>query len=403
MAWNNIKSAKVRSALTVIGIVIGVMAVVALVSIGQGLQKAIDEQFKTVGSNRIVITPGGGGGAFTSTPVTSELSSARLYKHDADVISRVRGVEFAAGVLIKRARIEFDGKTKYLFTIAHPNDDKTTDFIKQIDLFKVEEGRYLTDADRYKAIIGADVATNVFDEEIRLRDKIKVEGIEFEVVGIHKKTGNPIHDRKITIPLEVAREIFNKPEEVSSIFATTEAGFEPSEVAEDIKKALRKDHGLKEGEEDFTVQTAEQMIQRFQDILGIVQIVLVGIAAISLLVGSTGIMSTMYTSVLERTREIGVMKAVGARDLDVMLIFLMEAGILGLVGGVVGTGIGLGISKVVEIVAASSGFDILKAYVSPELILGALAFSFGIGCVSGVLPARRAATMDPVESLRWSK
>ncbi|MCX6694968.1 MAG: ABC transporter permease [Candidatus Altiarchaeota archaeon] len=178
-------------------------------------------------------------------------------------------------------------------------------------------------------------------------------------------------------------------------------GFKPSDVAEDIKKELRRKHGVKEDEEDFSVQTAEQMIKSFLVILNMIQWVLTGIALISLAVGCIGIMTTMYTSVLERTNQIGVMKAVGATRSDILLLFMIEAGMLGVVGGVIGCILGLALSN--GVVFLSDRYweaGILKANMSPLLLLGVVVLSFVMGSLSGLLPAWRAAKLTPVEAIR---
>ncbi len=399
LAVDGIIHRRLRSWLTMIGIFIGIIAVVALISLGQGMQNAIDEQLKTSGSNRIMVTPGGGGAM--AGPMTSSFVASRLYEDDVDAVNEVRGIEGAIGVLTKNVRIKFKDETKYTTCFASHTDPATLEFVQKIDFFRIAEGKYPQEGEKYKAAIGPDIAEDFFDRKIKLGDTIFIEGKEFEVVVINKKTGSPMHDAKVGIPMKTAREMFEMPEEIMTIFAETEPGYDPGDVAEDVKEKLRKHHNVKKGEEDFTVQTAEQMIGSFMDILTAVQIVLVGIAAISLIVGGIGIMTTMYTSVIERTKQIGIMKSIGAKNSDIMQIFLIEAGLLGLVGGIIGVSLGLGISKGVEIIAANSGLEILKAYTGWELIIGALLFSFTVGCISGILPARRASLMNPVDALRY--
>ncbi len=198
------------------------------------------------------------------------------------------------------------------------------------------------------------------------------------------------------------KEILNINEEESEIIAKVQDGFDPEEVANEIIKRLRQSREEKEGQETFDVQTSEQILETFGNIFGIVQAVLVGIAAISLLVGGIGIMNTMYTSVLERTKEIGVMKAIGAKNSDILYIFLFESGSLGLVGGIIGVIFGAGLSKGVEYIAMNSlGTNLLQASLTPQLIFGALIFSFLIGTLSGILPAMNAAKLKPVDALRY--
>jgi len=207
-------------------------------------------------------------------------------------------------------------------------------------------------------------------------------------------------DNSVRIPLDVAREIYNSPEEISGIFVLTSEGEKPSVVADRLTRSLRRFRNLDEGEEDFSVSTAEQTIAQLNTILSIVTIFLSGIAAISLIVGGIGIMNTMYTTVLERTREIGIMKAIGARNNSILLLFLIESGILGLAGGIVGIGLGFVISKIGELIAIQMGASFFRSSFSVFLIVGSLVFSFLIGMISGALPARQAAMLQPVEAFR---
>ncbi|PIY91579.1 hypothetical protein COY71_02380 [Candidatus Micrarchaeota archaeon CG_4_10_14_0_8_um_filter_60_7] len=202
--------------------------------------------------------------------------------------------------------------------------------------------------------------------------------------------------------LDDCRKLFDDPEAVSMIYAQTQVGAEPARVAERIEDKLRKTRHEEEGKETFTVSTSEQLLESFSVILGVVEAMIIGIAAISLLVGGIGIMNTMYTSVMERTREIGIMKAIGARNGDILAIFLIESGMLGAVGGIVGILAGMGLGKLTEIIAeAALGSQLLKASFTPELLIGALLFSFVIGALSGTLPARQAASLKPVDALRY--
>lgn len=401
LGLGNITHRKLRSWLTMIGIFIGIMAVVALISLGQGLQTTIDREFEKVGGDRIMVLPGGGGFGMMSNPGMSNLIVAKLHESDLDVIRKVRGVDQAIGMITIQEKIEFKDKIKYTQVFATDTDIETLKFAKQFDYLIVDQGRYLREGDKYKAIVGVKTGEDLFDRDIDLGAKILVNDVEFVVVGINKRAGNPGHDTKVTIPLDTAREIFDKPDEFGMISVKAQKGYQPSDIAEDIKKKLRRHRKVKEGEEDFSVETAENVVAAFKNVLGIVSGVLVGIASISLVVGGVGIMTSMYTSVMERTRQIGIMKAIGARNKDIMMIFLVEAGMLGIVGGIVGVILGVGLSKGVELIAAYFDMEIFQAYLGLDLILGALSFSFIVGCLSGILPARKAAKMNPVEALRF--
>jgi len=399
-ALSGIRHRKLRSWLTMIGIFIGITAVVALISIGQGMQAAIDDQFKKIGSNRIIVSPGGGG-IETSNPLMGGLVSAKLTDDDVKFIRKIRGVEFAAGPVIQPVKVKFKDEVKYLTSTNVPTDDESVEFLKGIEYYIIQDGKYLGDEDSNKVAVGYETAHSVFNNKIEIGDKIFIEDLEFEVKGIYKKTGNPVHDNKVSMSLEAARDMLDMGDDVSSIFVTVKDGFDVHEVAERIEKELRKHRGLKEGDEDFSVATAEQTVGMFKDILAVIQFVLIGIAAISLVVGGIGIMTTMYTSVIERTHEIGIMKAVGAKNSDIGMIFLIESGLLGAAGGIIGIILGIGMSFIVEFAAQQAGLDVMKAYISLELIIGALLFSFIVGTISGVLPAMRASKMNPVDALRY--
>lgn len=399
LAWKGVKRRKIRSWLTMVGIFIGIMAVVALISLGQGLQASINEEFKKLGSNRITISPGG---AFLG-PGGASLATGKIKEKDLEVVKGVKGVDSAAGILVKNARVEYEGEIDFLNTWGFPTSSEGEKMVEGISFFEVERGRQLKKGDKYRVVVGYTIAEDTFDKKIEVGSKIKIKDKTFEVVGIQKKAGTGVHDLVVRIPLETSREIYNEPEEISTVFALSQEGYEPAKVAEEIKKGLRKFREVEEGEEDFTVQTAEQTIGQLNQILDIVNLAIIGIAMISILVGGIGIMNTMYTTVLERTAEIGVMKAVGARNSQIMALFLVESGLLGLVGGAVGLLLGLGMAKLGELLAVSLGAGIFKIFINSYLIFGALIFSLLVGAISGLLPARQAALMQPVEALREKK
>ena len=393
LAFKNLRTRKKRTWLTMLGIFIGIAAVVSLISLGQGLQAAINEQFEMMGTDKIIVVPGGG---FFGLGAGAELT-----KDDMEVVKDVRDVEAVTEMLYKIAKVEFKDEVKYTIVSGIPLDENRK-IIEDMQGFGVEVGRDLKEGEKYKALISYLINRGEFFEEaVTTKDKILIEDKEFRVVGSIQRIGNPQDDSQLLIPLETARELFDEPDKVDMILVQVQKGTDPDEVAEDIKKELRKFREVEEGEEDFSVQTYQDIIDTFNNILNIVQIVVIGIAAISLLVGGIGIMNTMYTAVLERTNEIGIMKAVGGKNSDVLLIFLLESGTLGLAGGVIGIGLGIGFSKLVEFIAVQSGTTLLKAYFPWYLIVGALAFSFIVGTISGILPARRAAKLKPVDALRY--
>jgi putative ABC transport system permease protein len=324
-----------------------------------------------------------------------------LTSKDLETIRNVRGVEDAQGILIKTGPVKFRDESQLVMTIGI-----TQEYLKlfgNVDALGIVEGRQLKQGDKFKVVVGYNhVFGDLWQKKLSVGNSIEIEGKEFKVIGVIKKQGNPFDDSSIAVDKDTLAELLNVKDEESEIVAKTSPGFNPDSVAEDIKRKLRRERNEKEGQETFSVQTSSQLMDTFNNIFAVVQAVFVGIAAISLIVGGIGIMNTMYTAVLERTKEIGTMKAVGARNSDILLIFLFESGLLGLVGGAIGIALGIGIGKSVEIIAQQQlGTPFLRASFSLTLILGALLFSFVIGSVSGVLPALQASRLKPADALRY--
>jgi putative ABC transport system permease protein len=392
-AVRNITHKGIRSWLTMIGIFIGIATIVSLISLGQGMQDAINTQFEQMGSNIIMLMPGQNMGAPSG--------ASKLTDHDIQVIEGVRGVNLVGGMIAKFGLVEFGGERKYTFIAGIPTD-KSQKIIEDMQSVRIHEGRKFYPTDGYRTIVAWLIQKgDFFENPVKVNDRILIEGKEFRVIGSIESVGNHQDDTNIYIPLDTAKELFDT-EDYYTILVQLKEGYKPADVAEAIKERMRKDRNQKKGEEDFSAYTQEQLKETVGAVLDVVQAVLIGIASISLLVGGVGIMNTMYTSVLERTQEIGIMKAVGARNGDVLAIFLIEAGIFGLLGGLVGIGIGLGFSKAVEYFAAGAlGANMLKAHISYAFVGSVLLFSFIIGCASGVFPARQAAGMNPVEALRY--
>ncbi len=386
----------IRSWLTMIGIFMGIAAIVSLMSLGEGLQNAMDEQFELLGYNIIYVMPG-------SSLVSMGTGTAKLDDYDLKIIKKIRGVELAGGLITKLAKVKFKDETAYIL-VSGVDPGSTQEILFDGTGIEILKGqKKFSESDRYKAFVGYELwAGNVFDKPVGVGDRITVNDKRFHVVGEISRIGNSQDDLSVYIPQETIKDIFGVEDDYMMIMARAKPSYDPEDVAEDIKKALRKDRGLDEGDEDFQVQTMKQMKDSVGIVLDGVQAVVIGIAFISLFVGGLGIMNTMYTSVLEKTQEIGVMKAVGAKNSDILTLFMIESGTIGLVGGVIGCLIGAGLSKTVEYIAVVElDQTLIKASITPELILGALAFSFIVGCISGVLPARQASQLKPVDALRY--
>ncbi|MEM2917994.1 MAG: ABC transporter permease [Candidatus Altiarchaeota archaeon] len=397
---NGIKRKGIRSYLTILGIIIGITAVVSLISLGQGMQKAINEQFEILGSDIIIVLPG----AESYSGLSSITSIEKLKKHDLELIKGINGVENAAGFFMRIAQVKFKGEVKYGSIVAFPTDDTQDILLKGTGIKIIEGQEKFKSTDKYKVAVGYLLGEEdgFFKKKVAIGDKIEINGREFDVVARVSQIGNPDDDSQMYIPIKTAEEIFNTKEEYMVIYAKVKDGYDVDKIAEKIKKEMRKDRNLKEGQENFSVQTFEKIRRSITSILDAVTWVIIGIAAISLIVGGVGIMNTMYTSVLERTQEIGVMKAIGAKNKDILLLFTIESGILGMIGGAIGCMIGITISKIVEIFAEQTlKGKLLEAYISLELIIGALAFSFFVGVISGILPAKQASELKPVDALRY--
>ena len=397
LAAENLKTRKLRTWLTMIGIFIGIAAIVSLISLGQGMKDAITSQFQSLGSDRLTIQAKG----IQFGPPGSNVV-VPLTKDDIKVIEKVNGVDSVSGRLIQTAVATFEKKNKVTWFVDAPSDSKQRALFNDILKPKTSSGRFLLTSDKYKVVVGNDYSTSpLLGKEVVAGDKIEINGQQFEIVGILEKKGNPQFDLAIYMNEEVLRDVTNTPDKVSMITVRINKGEDLNRMADTITRALRRARNEAEGKETFQIQTPEQTLGAVNTILTIVQAVLIGIASISLLVGGIGIMNTMYTSVLERTKEIGIMKAIGAKNSDVLLIFLIESGFLGLLGGIIGLTLGILISKSVEIIATNVlGTGLLKASISIYLLAGALLFSFLIGSISGVLPAIQASKMTPVKALR---
>jgi len=263
----------------------------------------------------------------------------------------------------------------------------------------VEEGRLFLPGDKNSVLIGYDIAHQTdkyFDKEIDVKNSIYLDDEKFRVIGIFEKMGNEIDDR-IYLPLEKARELFDQPDIVNAFVVKVADGLDTEKMADVIQRKLER----KRGDDDFDIFTPAQLLEQFNQILGVVKAVLAGIAAISLFVGGLGIMNSMFTSVLERTREIGVMKAVGARNSDIMIIFMIESGLIGMIGGVIGVSIGVTVAFMVEYGAKIFGFTLLNIKIDIFLVLFGILFAFIVGMISGLIPAIRAAMLKPVDALRY--
>ena len=395
LALDSITHRKTRSFLTMLGIFIGVASVVALIALGQGLSESINSEFAKIGVDKLSVSPGGGS-------FGSMYTSKKLTDRDFDAVKRVAGVERAGYMITQSERVQHGGKTVFAQVHGISTASEDAGAIEDFRSIEVDKGRLLNSNDKYKVLVGAKFnADNVYGSEIKLNDVVVINSTAFRVVGMLKKVGDPSIDGAFIIPGDAAKEMVSASG-YNMFVVQLAKGLIPSEERPTIEKALRQSRGVSKGHEDFKVSTSEQLLESFNTIFNVVQVIIIGIAAISLIVGAVGIMNTMYTAVLERTKEIGIMKAIGAKNSEIMVLFLIESGLLGLVGGVIGVILGYIMGKAAEVIANQMlGSSLLKLYFPPELIIGALLFSFVIGALSGMVPARQASHLRPVDALRY--
>ncbi len=394
---NHVKNRKMRSWLTVLSILIGITAIYALVSFGQGLQIYMSELATEMGTDKLMIQPKGAMAAGFDLDFY-------ISKEEADFISKVNGIDEVIGMYAKAIEVEHKKQKKYVFGMSLPTQGKEKDLVYDMFTVSMDQGRELKSGDKLKVTLGYNYqfANKIFSKAINIGDKISINGVSVDVVGFFESLGSAPDDSQVYLTEEGMLLIFPETEDkFQYVFARTAPGEEPSEVAERAEEKLRKFKGQKEGQEDFIIQTFEQAIEVFGTIITVINAVLLLIAMISVVVASVNIMNTMYTAVLERTKEIGVMKAIGAKNIDIMFIFLFEAGLLGLIGGALGILLGYGIAKMGGSIAASAGYGLLQPVFPLWLTIGCLLFAFFVGAFSGLMPARQASKLKPVDALRY--
>ncbi len=387
-----------RSFLTILSILIGIMAIFTLISFGQCLSKYVDQLSQEAGADKLVAQPRGFG------PPGS--TNTFLSQDDFDFIKKTKGVSEATAMITKQAEVKKDvrKKGKWVYVMGMPTDPSEQRVVDEafggIDIFK---GRNLKKGDKNKVVVGYNyqLEDKIFAKPLKLGDKIFINDVKFDIIGFYEVIGNAQDDVNIYMTLDDEKELFDVGEEYDFIYIRAERGADPSELAERLEEKLRKEKGQKEGEEDFYVQTFEQLIETFGTVIVVLNAILVIIAGISVLVAAVNIMNTMYTSVLERTKEIGIMKSIGARNSTILFMFFLESGILGLIGGAVGILVGYGLAKLGSSIAAVAGYSFLQAYFPWWLTVGSLMFSFIVGATSGFFPARAASKLKPVDALRY--
>jgi putative ABC transport system permease protein len=390
-AWRSLASNRLRTALTALGMVIGVAAVVAVLAIGEGARASVEGRIRSLGSNLMMVRPGAG----HQGPVRSG-SVETLTRQDAAALGTLEGVSAVSPEASGSAQVRYR-ENNLSSSIAGVTPAYFT--IRSLD---IEQGLGLTLLDeqqnRRVAVIGVNVADTLFGRQSALGARVQIRGLTFRVVGVLAAKGDQAAsspDDLVLVPLSTHQNALFGKSFLSTISAQLADEKEVADVQARIENLLRLRHHLRPDQDsDFNVRSQTEMLQTMGEITGTFTTLLGSVAAVSLLVGGIGIMNIMLVSVRERTREIGVRMAVGARRRDVLLQFLVEAVVVSISGGIVGVGLGY---LAAYAIARIGGWDTVVPMYSVVLSLGV---SVAIGLVFGVGPARRAAHLDPVEALR---
>ncbi len=399
VALGALRANKLRSALTMLGIVIGVGAVIAVVALGTGAQKAVRDRIAALGTTLLTVSPGqqrGGGGGIAIAG-----AQQRLVIADAEAVD-----ERATTLLAVQPEMRSMQQIVWGNKNASTQIIGTTPNYLQVRKYTLRAGRMFTAADdegrQRVAVVGNTVITNlgVTTPEALIGENVRIRGTQFLVIGVMAPKGaasafqDP--DDEILVPIQTARFRVNGSDRLQSISALAESEDKIPDAMADIQRVLRRQHRIRQGmPDDFQIRNQSDILATTEETTQVMTYLLSGIAAVSLLVGGIGIMNIMLVSVTERTREIGIRKALGATRFNILLQFLIEAVVLCVLGGLVGIGLGAASAQVMSQTAGWS------TQVSTTAIIMAFAFSAFVGVAFGVWPARRAAVLDPIIALRY--
>jgi putative ABC transport system permease protein len=400
----NLSANKLRSILTVLGIVIGVAAVIAMLSIGRGASASITSRIESMGTNLIYVSPG----SSNQSGVNNASGSAgTLTLDDADALVVLPNVEAVASVTESFVQVVYQGQNTRTRLMG------VTPGYETVSSLTLEDGLFISDADQKSrslvVVLGSSVAEDLFGSTSGVvGQKVRLNGQQYKVIGVlasKGSTGFMNQDDQVFIPLSTAlyRLVggmrFRGSSVISQITVKASSSKVVDQVLEDVTTTMRDLHGTVEGADDFTVTSQEATLESATQVADTLSIFLGGIAGISLLVGGIGIMNIMLTTVTERTHEIGLRKAIGARRQDILLQFLVESMVLSLIGGILGACLGWGIAQVMGKVQWMGSS--ITPVVGMDSVLLATLFSIAVGLFFGIYPATRAASLQPVEALRY--
>ncbi len=394
LVYRNIKERKTRTALTVLGITVGIGAVIALISIGFGMQESITEQLIEM-ADVIMVTPG-------AQELGSIGSFGSFTDRDLDAVSRIGGVKDVVGMRGEIEDVAYRGETfRLTVTGINPQDIVAVfgETIKREEEDGMAAGRDLRENDNKACEIGYSIAYDYFEDDIGVNDRLTINGSKFRVVGVLEKQGGfrAEVDSAIYITTRDSITILDN-KDISAIFVRVRNIEDAERIAAEIEKRIDDNHKL----DDFTTAlTMGSAVEQLESVFGILQVVLIAISSISLLVAAMGIMNTMLMSVMERTHEIGIMKVIGAKTWNILSLFLLETGVVSLIGGVCGCILGVVGAKAISF-GIQTAFDVeIAAIVKPEVLLGGIAVAVLVGMLSGLYPARKASKMRPVEAVKY--
>ena len=395
MAWASLIANKMRSILTMLGIIIGVAAVIALVSIGNGVKQDIQNSISSLGSNLLMVMPG----APRTPGVRPSAGSMKSLKvSDYEAISKLDGVKAASPM------------TSGSYVVIYQNKNWTTTVsgvsynYLDVNNWSMKSGRFLSEKNVQNrervAVVGKTVVKNLFGDEDPVGAEIRVKNIPFRIIGVLNSKGSGAmgndQDDMVIIPYTTAMERVEGVDYLRMIYVVGKDENGIDRLQSDIENLLRVRHGIKDTNlDDFNIQNMNSIMETMEETTGTLTLFLGAVAAISLVVGGIGIMNIMLVSVTERTREIGVRKALGATYNVIVTQFLIEAVVISLMGGIIGIALGIGASK---LIGMASG---MSTVISIPTIVMSFAFSMAIGLIFGIYPARKAAKLNPIDALHY--
>lgn len=392
----NIRYRPVRSWLTILGIVIGIMLVVIILALSNGIQGAVARSLQMFGSDLVIIRPGKATNPIES--IASLVGGARFRDADIAALGRIPGVRFVAPMDIANLNVEFRGEKKTSMVHGAPWNEYRIIYEESQGL-GLHDGRWPTNDDVNEVVVGHLFAEDLFSSPVRVGDEIIIKSRRMKVVGVLSRVGEQMADNVVYASLKLLRTMTGIRSGVISAAAKIESSADVDLITKQIEYELAKQRAVQE----FSVLTPEKVGRIIGSVLAIIETVLLAIALISLIVGAVGIMNTMYTSVLERTKQIGIMRAIGATEDHILSLFLLESGLIGLVGGFLGIVLGLLSAYIIGLMFAYFGTSGLFSFARVDYfgLFAVLILTFIVGTISGVLPARKASKLHPAEALRY--